>query len=243
MLGKMGAAAEPYVGQIAALLQDEDSGVQRIAAGVLGKLDAAAEPYAGRIAALLQDEDSYVRKSAAGVLGEMGSAAAPYVGQIAALLQDEDPDVQMSAAGALGKMGAAAAPYVGQIAALLQDEHSDVRRSASDCLKAVLPEQRALCVAPASSAGCLLLHNRYQQFMTARFMAEKHLILCHDQTVSALTPLEAFLEQLGASEYLSVLEDNEVGLDDLAGLSKDDLRSIGIPLGPASRIVKHMNQM
>jgi hypothetical protein len=74
-------------------------------------------------------------------------------------------------------------------------------------------------------------------------MAEKHLILCHDQSVSAPAPLEALLEQLGASEYLSVLEDNEVGLDDLAGLSKDDLRSIGIPLGPAIRIVKHMNQM
>ena len=79
--------------------------------------------------------------------------------------------------------------------------------------------------------------------MTARIMAEKHLILCHNQTVSAPTPLEALLKQLGASEYLSLLEDHKVGMYDLAGLSKDDLRSIGIPLGPASRIVKHMNQM
>ncbi len=53
-----------------------------------------------------------------------------------------------------------------------------------------------------------------------------------------MTSIGAWLEQLGLAKYAPIFSRNEVELDDLSELSEDDLKEIGLPLGPRRRILK-----
>ena len=50
------------------------------------------------------------------------------------------------------------------------------------------------------------------------------------------------LRELGLLKFLALFEREEVTAEDLAHLSKDDLRQIGIPMGPALRITRYFNE-
>ena len=53
-----------------------------------------------------------------------------------------------------------------------------------------------------------------------------------------MTDIAAWLEQLGLSKYAPIFSENELELVDLSELSEDDLKEIGLPLGPRRRILK-----
>ena len=53
-----------------------------------------------------------------------------------------------------------------------------------------------------------------------------------------MTDIAAWLEQLGLIKYAPTFSENEVELADLSELSEDDLKEIGLPLGPRRRILK-----
>ncbi len=53
-----------------------------------------------------------------------------------------------------------------------------------------------------------------------------------------MADLEGWLEQLGLARYAQVFADNEVELSDLLELTDEDLKDIGLPLGPRRRILK-----
>ena len=53
-----------------------------------------------------------------------------------------------------------------------------------------------------------------------------------------MTEIAAWLEQLGLAKYAPIFSENEVELADLSELSEDDLKEIGLPLGPRRRILK-----
>ena len=56
--------------------------------------------------------------------------------------------------------------------------------------------------------------------------------------VSQVLPLNAWLSQIGMTEYLSNLVENELGMDQVSSLSKDDLIEIGIKaLGHRKKIL------
>ncbi|MFB3137758.1 MAG: AAA family ATPase, partial [Phycisphaerales bacterium] len=50
--------------------------------------------------------------------------------------------------------------------------------------------------------------------------------------------MAAWLEQLGLAKYAPIFSENEVEPADLSELSEDDLKGIGLPLGPRRRILK-----
>lgn len=49
--------------------------------------------------------------------------------------------------------------------------------------------------------------------------------------------LDQFLDNLGLAEYVNVFKRNEISLEDLPLLSKDDLIDLKIPIGPRNRIL------
>ncbi len=49
--------------------------------------------------------------------------------------------------------------------------------------------------------------------------------------------IAAWLEQLGLAKYAPIFSENEGELAELSELSEDDLKEIGLPLGPRHRIV------
>ena len=51
--------------------------------------------------------------------------------------------------------------------------------------------------------------------------------------------LREVLEELGLIKYLALLEREEVALRDIPHLSKEDLRAIGLPMGPATRLIQY----
>ncbi len=53
-----------------------------------------------------------------------------------------------------------------------------------------------------------------------------------------MTEIAAWLEQLGLAKYAPIFSENEVELADLSELTEDDLKEIGLPLGPRRRILK-----
>ena len=53
-----------------------------------------------------------------------------------------------------------------------------------------------------------------------------------------MTDIAAWLEKLGLAKYAPIFSENEVELADLSELSEDDLKEIGLPLGPRRRILK-----
>ena len=53
-----------------------------------------------------------------------------------------------------------------------------------------------------------------------------------------MTEIAAWLEQLGLAKYAPIFSENEVELTDLSELTEDDLKEIGLPLGPRRRILK-----
>ena len=54
--------------------------------------------------------------------------------------------------------------------------------------------------------------------------------------------LDKILRELGMMKYLSLLHQEEVTAGDLAHLTKEDLRQIGIPMGPAARITRYFSE-
>ncbi len=53
-----------------------------------------------------------------------------------------------------------------------------------------------------------------------------------------MTDIAAWLEQLGLAKYAPIFSENEVEAADLPELTEDDLKEIGLPLGPRRRILK-----
>ena len=53
-----------------------------------------------------------------------------------------------------------------------------------------------------------------------------------------MTDIAAWLEHLGLTKYTPIFSENELELADLSELSDDDLKEIGLPLGPRRRILK-----
>jgi len=53
-----------------------------------------------------------------------------------------------------------------------------------------------------------------------------------------MTDIAAWLEQLGLGKYAPIFSENELEPADLSELSEDDLKEIGLPLGPRRRILK-----
>ncbi len=53
-----------------------------------------------------------------------------------------------------------------------------------------------------------------------------------------MTDIATWLEQLGLAKCAPIFSENEVKLADLSELSEDDLKEIGLPLGPRRRILK-----
>lgn len=53
-----------------------------------------------------------------------------------------------------------------------------------------------------------------------------------------MTDIAAWLEQLGLTKYAPIFSENELEPADLSELSEDDLKEIGLPLGPRRRILK-----
>ena len=58
-----------------------------------------------------------------------------------------------------------------------------------------------------------------------------------------MSNLDAWLEQLGLSKYLAAFAESEVEFADLAELSEEDLKEIGLPLGPRRRILKAVREI
>ncbi len=58
-----------------------------------------------------------------------------------------------------------------------------------------------------------------------------------------MTDIAAWLEQLGLAKYAPIFSENEVELADLSELSEDDLKEIGLPLGPRRRILKAVREL
>jgi len=58
-----------------------------------------------------------------------------------------------------------------------------------------------------------------------------------------MSDLDGFLERLGLSKYLATFAESEVELADLAELSEEDLKEIGLPLGPRRRILKAIREI
>jgi len=54
-------------------------------------------------------------------------------------------------------------------------------------------------------------------------------------------PLKSFLENLGLLEYHSNFTSNKCTLEDLKTLSKEDIKTMGVPVGPSTRIFTTLN--
>ena len=54
-------------------------------------------------------------------------------------------------------------------------------------------------------------------------------------------PLERFLTAFGLGEYLPRFEEQKIDLVTLMMLSENDLKTLGLPLGPHIRLVKAIN--
>jgi len=200
------------------------------------------------VAARLDDEDSEVCRAALDVLEAMGAEAAQYAGQVAARLEDENPwrrraalDVleAMGAGDLLEAMGAGAAQYAGMVAARLEDKDSWVRRAALAALPYVVIPQRILSVGPADHSPCV--GTLYQVYEVAHAIAAQHLSLCCLATAAEENKLKLALTEANAIEHLSAFEMQQITAEDLPDLTKEDMRSIGIPLGPATRIYKYFH--
>ena len=57
-----------------------------------------------------------------------------------------------------------------------------------------------------------------------------------------MSELTEWLERLGLARYATNFADNEVEFADLNELSDDDLKDIGLPLGPRRRVLKALRQ-
>ena len=47
-----------------------------------------------------------------------------------------------------------------------------------------------------------------------------------------------WLVQIGAGKYAALFEQNEIDFDSVKELSEDDLRELGIPMGPRKKILR-----
>uniref|UniRef100_H3AUX5 DDHD domain containing 2 n=1 Tax=Latimeria chalumnae TaxID=7897 RepID=H3AUX5_LATCH len=65
-------------------------------------------------------------------------------------------------------------------------------------------------------------------------------LVFHRGVQEDLKTVKDFLEKLGLSEYLSVLEKEKVDLEALALCTENDLKEMGIPLGARKKICHHM---
>ena len=53
-----------------------------------------------------------------------------------------------------------------------------------------------------------------------------------------MSELVTWLEDLGLAKYCSAFSENEVEFSDLPDLTEDDLKEIGLPVGPRRRLMK-----
>lgn len=125
---------EPFLKDIALLLDDDEAYVRMAAAETLGTLGASQ--FAARLGAACGDPEVKVRIAAASALGCLGPRAAPAsAGNVAALLVDPNQDARGAAADALGEMGTGAADHAPTLLALLHDERPHLRRAAVAALR------------------------------------------------------------------------------------------------------------
>ena len=54
--------------------------------------------------------------------------------------------------------------------------------------------------------------------------------------------LESWLDACGLSKYLPAFEENEVSIADLQYLTDDDLKEIGLPIGPRRRLLARISE-
>ena len=71
-------------------------------------------------------------------------------------------------------------------------------------------------------------------------VAAKKLPQGDDDRDDEYAELRTFLASIECSKYTAVLQDNEVTLGALLHFSEDDLKTLGIPLGPSIRIVRSL---
>jgi len=57
-----------------------------------------------------------------------------------------------------------------------------------------------------------------------------------------MSELLAWLDQLGPGKYAPLFAENDVDLDVLRGLSEDDLRELGLPLGARKKILQALGE-
>ena len=53
-----------------------------------------------------------------------------------------------------------------------------------------------------------------------------------------MSELDTWLERLGLSKYHAAFTENEVEFSDLPDLTEDDLKELGLPVGPRRRLLK-----
>jgi HEAT repeat protein len=154
-LGKIGKAAVPALGDLAARLNDPNEEVRETAAFAIGEICGQARTFNPELlkaltARLTTDPSPLVRRSAAFALGSIGKHDEAVRSALATRLKDGEPGVRQNAAWALGRMGDKAAAHLKQA---LKDGDAIVRRNAAGALN-LLGEDAACEAVPELLACC-----------------------------------------------------------------------------------------
>lgn len=124
----------PYVGQVAAQLQDVDADIRRVAVDLLLRVGHMTSVHIASLAALLTDTDADVRTQGVSALGQIGGPAQHYANLVAMKLRDPASTVRVAALIALPCFGHVAASYIADVQALERDRDFAVRRNVKACL-------------------------------------------------------------------------------------------------------------
>ncbi len=141
--------SDEVIGQLSALLIDNEWPVQRAAAEAMAKVVGPGHPRLDKVVALmttaLQDRDGGVRRLAAAFLGGCGAAAAGAVPELTRMLASRDQRTREYATKALRGIGPAAAAAKDELLACFEAVPEDQdwrRREILEALAAVAPEAR-----------------------------------------------------------------------------------------------------